>query len=101
MDGIYLHRNWDRAFERVAILVASQIMRTDTARFQTPQRGMKEERLYDQEDGVSGHKVRMETGTSCKISKEYTKRSKFDILPVLPFDHIGRIADEPPFVECL
>lgn len=82
----------------MAILAASQTMRTDSASFWAPQRGMKEERLDGQEDGVSGHKVRVETGTSCKISKEYAKQGKVDILLVFLFDRIRRIADAP-FVE--
>ena len=52
----------------------------------------------EQEDGVSGHKVRAENRDKLQIIKERAKQGKFDILPVFMFDRIGRIADETPFV---
>ena len=52
----------------------------------------------EQEDGVSGHKVRAENRDKVQIIKEHAKQSKFDILLVFMFDRIGRIADETPFV---
>lgn len=52
----------------------------------------------EQEDGVSGHKVRAENRDKVQIIKEYAKQGKFDILLVFMFDRIGRIADETPFV---
>lgn len=52
----------------------------------------------EQEDGVSGHKVRAENRDKVQIIKEHAKQGKFDILLVFMFDRIGRIADETPFV---
>lgn len=52
----------------------------------------------EQEDGVSGHKVRAENRDKLQIIKERAKQGKFDILIVFMFDRIGRIADETPFV---
>ena len=52
----------------------------------------------EQEDGVSGHKVRAENRDKLQIIKEHAKQGKFDILLVFMFDRIGRIADETPFV---
>ena len=55
--------------------------------------------LYEeQEEGVSGHKVRAEARDKLQIIKEYARKGKFDILLVFMFDRIGRIADETPFV---
>ena len=52
----------------------------------------------EQEDGVSGHKVRAENRDKLQIIKEHARQGKFDILLVFMFDRIGRIADETPFV---
>ena len=52
----------------------------------------------EQEDGVSGHKVRAENRDKLQIIKEMARQKKFDILLVFMFDRIGRIADETPFV---
>lgn len=52
----------------------------------------------EQEDGVSGHKVRAENRDKLQIIKERAKQGKFDILLVFMFDRIGRISDETPFV---
>lgn len=52
----------------------------------------------EQEDGVSGHKIRAENRDKLQIIKEHAKQGKFDILLVFMFDRIGRIADETPFV---
>lgn len=52
----------------------------------------------EQEDGVSGHKVRAENRDKLQIIKERAKQGKFDILLVFMFDRIGRKADESPFV---
>ena len=52
----------------------------------------------EQEEGVSGHKVRAEHRDKLQIIKEHAKLKKFDILLVFMFDRIGRIADETPFV---
>lgn len=52
----------------------------------------------EQEDGVSGHKVRAENRDKLQIIKDHAKQGKFDILLVFMFDRIGRIADETPFV---
>ena len=52
----------------------------------------------EQEEGVSGHKVRAEARDKLQIIKEYARKGKFDILLVFMFDRIGRIADETPFV---
>lgn len=52
----------------------------------------------EQEDGVSGHKIRAENRDKVQAIKELAKQNKFDILLVFMFDRIGRIADETPFV---
>lgn len=52
----------------------------------------------EQEDGVSGHKVRAENRDKLQIIKELALKKQFDILLVFMFDRIGRIADETPFV---
>ena len=52
----------------------------------------------EQEDGVSGHKVRAENRDKIQLIKERAKKGQFDILLVFMFDRIGRIADETPFV---
>ena len=52
----------------------------------------------EQEDGVSGHKVRAENRDKIQAIKELALKGKFDILLVFMFDRIGRIADETPFV---
>lgn len=52
----------------------------------------------EQEEGVSGHKVRAEDRDKLQIIKEMAMRKEFDILLVFMFDRIGRIADETPFV---
>ena len=52
----------------------------------------------EQEDGVSGHKVRAENRDRIQTIKELARKGKFDILLVFMFDRIGRIADETPFV---
>ena len=52
----------------------------------------------EQEDGVSGHKVRAENRDKIRTIKELARKGKFDILLVFMFDRIGRIADETPFV---
>ena len=52
----------------------------------------------DQEDGVSGHKVRAEKRDKIQLIKERVRKKQFDILLVFMFDRIGRIADETPFV---
>ena len=52
----------------------------------------------EQEDGISGHKVRAENRDKLQIIKEHARQGKFDILLVFMFDRIGRIADETPFV---
>lgn len=52
----------------------------------------------EQEDGVSGHKVRAENRDKLQLIKERAQQGKLDILLVFMFDRIGRIADETPFV---
>ncbi|MGN0707051.1 MAG: recombinase family protein [Faecalibacterium sp.] len=52
----------------------------------------------EQEEGVSGHKVRAAARDKLQIIKDYARQGKFDILLVFMFDRIGRIADETPFV---
>ena len=52
----------------------------------------------EQEEGVSGHKVRAEHRDKLQIIKDHARQGKFDILLVFMFDRIGRIADETPFV---
>ncbi len=52
----------------------------------------------EQEEGVSGHKVRAEKRDKLQIIKQAAMEGKFDIFLVFMFDRIGRIADETPFV---
>ena len=52
----------------------------------------------EQEDGISGHKVRAENRDKIQTIKEMALKKQFDILLVFMFDRIGRIADETPFV---
>lgn len=52
----------------------------------------------EQEEGVSGHKVRAANRDKLQSIKELALQGKFDILLVFMFDRIGRIADETPFV---
>ena len=52
----------------------------------------------EQEDGVSGHKIRAENRDKIQTIKALALQGKFDILLVFMFDRIGRIADETPFV---
>ena len=52
----------------------------------------------EQEEGVSGHKVRAAARDKLQIIKDYARKGKFDILLVFMFDRIGRIADETPFI---
>ena len=52
----------------------------------------------EQEEGISGHKVRAEHRDKLQIIKDHARQGKFDILLVFMFDRIGRIADETPFV---
>ena len=52
----------------------------------------------DQEDGISGHKIRAENRDKIQLIKQRAKKKQFDILLVFMFDRIGRIADETPFV---
>ena len=52
----------------------------------------------EQEDGVSGHKIRAENRDKIQNIKEMARKKQFDILLVFMFDRIGRIADETPFV---
>lgn len=52
----------------------------------------------EQEDGVSGHKVRAENRDKIQLIKDLARKKQFDILLVFMFDRIGRIADETPFV---
>ena len=52
----------------------------------------------EQEEGISGHKVRAENRDKLQLIKTAAKQKKFDILLVFMFDRIGRIADETPFV---
>ena len=52
----------------------------------------------EQEDGISGHKIRAENRDKIQIIKDLARKKKFDILLVFMFDRIGRIADETPFV---
>ena len=56
------------------------------------------ETYEEQEEGVSGHKVRAAARDKLQIIKDYARKGKFDILLVFMFDRIGRIADETPFV---
>ena len=52
----------------------------------------------EQEDGISGHKVRAENRDKIQLIKDLARKKQFDILLVFMFDRIGRIADETPFV---
>ena len=52
----------------------------------------------EQEEGVSGHKVRAASRDKLQIIKDEARKGNFDILLVFMFDRIGRIADETPFV---
>ncbi len=52
----------------------------------------------EQEDGVSGYKVRAEKRDKIQIIKELALKKRFDVLLVFMFDRLGRIADETPFV---
>lgn len=52
----------------------------------------------EQEEGVSGHKVRAERRDKVQLLKKHAKQGRFDILLVFMFDRLGRIADETPFV---
>lgn len=52
----------------------------------------------EQEEGVSGHKIRAADRDKIQIIRELAKQKKFDIFLVFMFDRIGRIADETPFV---
>lgn len=52
----------------------------------------------EQEEGVSGHKVRAENRDKLQLIKDAARQGKFDIFLVFMFDRIGRIADETPFV---
>ncbi len=54
--------------------------------------------MEEQEEGVSGHKVRAADRDKLQLIKEAALAKKFDILLVFMFDRIGRIADETPFV---
>lgn len=54
--------------------------------------------MEEQEEGVSGHKVRAANRDKLQLIKEAATRGEFDILLVFMFDRIGRIADETPFV---
>lgn len=50
----------------------------------------------EQEEGVSGHKVRAENRDKIQLIKDAARQKKFDIFLVFMFDRIGRIADETP-----
>lgn len=52
----------------------------------------------EQEEGVSGHKIRAADRDKIQIIRDLAQQKKFDILLVFMFDRIGRIADETPFV---
>lgn len=52
----------------------------------------------EQEEGVSGHKIRAAKRDKLQIIKEHALQGKFDILLVFMFDRIGRISDETPFI---
>ncbi len=54
--------------------------------------------MEQQEEGVSGHKVRAANRDKIQLIKEAAIRNEFDILLVFMFDRIGRISDETPFV---
>ena len=52
----------------------------------------------EQEDGVSGYKVRAEKRDKIQKIKALALEKQFDILLVFMFDRLGRISDETPFV---
>lgn len=52
----------------------------------------------EQEEGISGHKIRAENRDKLQLIKDAARQGKFDIFLVFMFDRIGRIADETPFV---
>lgn len=52
----------------------------------------------EQEEGVSGHKVRAAKRDKLQNVKELALQGEFEILLVFMFDRIGRISDETPFV---
>lgn len=52
----------------------------------------------EQEEGISGHKVRASDRDKLQLVKEAARQKKFNIFLVFMFDRIGRIADETPFV---
>ncbi len=52
----------------------------------------------DQEEGVSGHKIRAANRDKIQLIKDRARNGEFDILLVFLFDRLGRIADETPFV---
>ena len=52
----------------------------------------------EQEDGISGHKVRVAKRDVVQVIKARALNNEFDILLVFMFDRIGRISDETPFV---
>ena len=52
----------------------------------------------EQEEGVSGHKVRAEAHDKQQIIKDYARKGKFDILLVFMFDRLGRRDGETPFI---
>lgn len=54
--------------------------------------------MEEQEEGVSGHKVRAADRDKLQLIKKAAMQKKFDIFLVFMFDRIGRIADETPFV---
>ncbi|MCD7805471.1 MAG: recombinase family protein [Oscillospiraceae bacterium] len=54
--------------------------------------------MEEQEEGVSGHKVRAANRDKLQLIKEAATRGEFDILLVFMFDRLGRIADETTFV---
>ena len=50
----------------------------------------------EQEDGVSGHKIRAENRDKIQAIKELARKGKFDILLVFMFDRIGTESDVSP-----
>lgn len=52
----------------------------------------------EQEEGVSGHKIRAADRDKIQLIKSLVEKKEFDILLVFMFDRIGRIHDETPFV---
>ncbi|MDO5548459.1 MAG: recombinase family protein [Eubacteriales bacterium] len=52
----------------------------------------------EQEEGVSGHKVRAADRDKLQIIKKHAEQKQFDILLVFMFDRLGRLEDETPFV---